>query len=111
MIEGLRAWARDDVHCEKWQNEKVPSELTARRFLRISSTSRIYEPTKIYNSINLAKIINSLYPETISVTQLFVNMHFTFHHFSVPVSHFSFSASIIRLMKVGKLPANLSSKQ
>lgn len=39
---------------------------------------QIYEPTKIYNSINRAKIINSFYPETIYVTQLFVNMHFSF---------------------------------
>lgn len=41
----------------------------------------IYEASKIYNSINRAKIINFctlLRSKTISVIQLFVNMHFTF---------------------------------
>ena len=98
MIEGLCAWAKNDVHCEKgkWNS---PATWISKDFPPFSIFGwQIYEPTKIYNSINRAKIINFFYPETISVTQLFVNMHFAF---LFSLFHISlFRASIILLMKV-----------
>lgn len=86
-IEGLSAWAKSDVtlmcivKTENWIPSAIRRSRNSKDFSPRFFNRQIYEPTKIYNSINRAKIINSissLYPETISVTHSIVRQH-AFH--------------------------------
>lgn len=93
-MEGLWTWANDDVHCE---NGKIKFPCDG-----IELSKEIYEATRIYNSINRAKIINFFNPD--HFRHSIVRQH-AFHiafldNLAVSLFRIShFPASIIPLMK------------